>query len=74
MIALDVQSLSIESDVGFIKLLSILEPRYKLPSLYYFMENIIPQMKQSIDLQIAELIKNVHYLDFYYGYLEHKSK
>ena len=74
MMALDAQSLSIVSDVGFIRLLSILKPRYKLPSWYYFTENIIPQVKQSIDLQIAELIKNVHYLGFYYGYLEHESK
>ena len=41
--------------------LNTLETRYKLPSRHYFMENIIPQMKQSIDLQITELIKDVHY-------------
>ena len=64
MMALDFQPLSIVSDVGFIKLLNTLEPRYKLPSRHYFTENVIPEMKQSIDLQIAELIKNVHYFSF----------
>ena len=64
MMALDFQPLSIVSDVGFIKLLNMLEPRYKLPSRRYFTKNIIPQMKQSINLQIADLIKNVHYFSF----------
>ena len=64
MMVLDFQPLSIVSDVGFIRLLNMLEPRYKVPSRRYFMENIIPQMKQSIDLQIAELIKDVHYFSF----------
>ena len=64
MMALDLQPLSIVSDVGFIRLFNTLEPRYKLPSRHYFTQNVIPQMKQSIDLQIAELIKNVHYFSF----------
>ena len=61
MMALDFQPFSIVSDVGFIRWLNTLEPRY---SQRYFTENIIPQMKQSIDLQIAELIKKVHYFSF----------
>ena len=64
MMALDFQPFSIVSDVGFIRLLNTLEPRYKLPSRHYFTENIIPEMKQSIDLQIAELIKKVRYFSF----------
>ena len=64
MMALDFQPLSIVSNVGFIRLLNTLEPRYKLPSRCYFTENVIPEMKQNIDLQIAELIKNVHYFSF----------
>ena len=64
MMALDFQPLSIVSDVGFIRLLNTLEPRYKLPSRRYFTEKIIPDIKQSVDLKIAELIKSVQYLSF----------
>ena len=42
MMALDFQPLSNVSDVSFIRLLNISEPRYKLPSGSYFTENIIP--------------------------------
>ena len=62
MMALDFQPLSIVSDVGFIRLLNTLEPRYKLSSRRYFTENVIPEIKQSIDSKINELIKDVHYL------------
>ena len=68
MMALDFQPLSIVFD--FIRLLNTFEPRYKLPSHFYFTEKVIPDIKQSVDLKIAELIKNVQYLSF----LEHKSK
>ena len=54
MMALDFQPLSIASDVGFIRLLNALEPRYKLPSCRYFTENVIPEIKRSIDSKIAE--------------------
>ena len=64
MMALDFQPLSIVSDVGFIRLLNTLEPRYKLPSRRYFTDKVIPEIKQSVDLKIAELIKNVQYLSF----------
>ena len=64
MMVLDFQPLSIVSDVGFIRLLNTLEPRYKLPSRRYFTKKIIPDIKQSVDFKITELIKNVQYLSF----------
>ena len=56
--------MSIVSDVGFMRLINTLEPRYNLPSQCYFTENVISLMKQRKDLQMPELIKNAHYFSF----------
>ena len=64
MMALDFQPYSIVSDVGFTRLVKTLEPRYKLPSRRYFTENVVPEIKQRIDLKVAELIKDVSYFSF----------
>ena len=45
MMALNFQPLLIVSNVGFIRPLNTLEPRYKLPSRHYFTENVIPEIK-----------------------------
>ena len=46
MIVLDNQLISIVDDVGFKKLVQVLEPRYNFPNHCYFAEVVIPDMYQ----------------------------
>ena len=44
MLAVDCQPLSMVEDVGFKRVLQILEPHYKCPSRKYFTDTIIPKI------------------------------
>jgi len=62
MMALDYQPLSVVTDVGFIRLLQVVKPMYKMPSRKYFTDNVLPKIKESIDTKLAELLKDVEFL------------
>ena len=62
MMALDYQPLSVVNDVGFISLLQMIEPKYKVPSRKYFTENVLPKIKENIDTKLAQLLKDVEFL------------
>ena len=59
MIALDYQPFSIVDDVGFIRLLRSLEPRYVIPSRRYSTETVLPTIydtvKKEVEVQIADV-------------------
>ena len=48
MLCLDFQPFSIVEDVGFIRLMKAIEPRYKLPSRIYMAETIFPSITNGI--------------------------
>ena len=48
MIALDNQPLSLVEDIGFVRLLQVLEPRYSLPSRKYFVEKLLPAVHDEV--------------------------
>ena len=56
MIALDSQPISIVDDVGFCRLLSLLEPRYTIPSRKYISEKIIPQVFEDVKDAVSQAI------------------
>ena len=59
MMALDYQPLSVVNDVGFTRLLQTIEPKYKMPSRKYFIDNVLPKIKENIDTKLAQLLKDV---------------
>jgi len=61
MMALDFQPYSIVTDDGFTQLLKTLEPRYTLPSRHYFTEQVVPDIANSINSKLAEILKDILY-------------
>jgi len=57
MIALDVQLMSVVEDIGFMKLLYILDPRYQPPSRKTVSCSILPQKYGDIKSQIQKRIE-----------------
>ena len=54
MIALDSQPMSIVDDVGFVRLLQTIEPRYSIPSRKYITDTVLPR----IHSDVLEKVKN----------------
>jgi len=52
LIALDLQPLSIVENKGFKELLTILQPRFKIPSRYYFTNHILPELYDEIKVEL----------------------
>ena len=57
MIALDYQPFFIVDDVGFNRLLQVLEPRYKIPSRKYFTETVLPNIYERTRQKVESKIK-----------------
>lgn len=53
---LDVQPFSIVEDVGFRRLMSKAEPRYKLPGRKYFSTSMIPDMHRALQSKVRDLV------------------
>ena len=64
MIAVDNQPFSLVEDIGFIRLLHTLEPRYNLPSRKYFSETIVPSMVASVHDGINIKLRNAKHFSF----------
>ena len=62
LIAVDNQPFSVVDDIGFNRLIHHLEPRYKLPSRWYFSETLIPSIYDKLKLLVAELVQVQHYV------------
>ena len=57
MIALDYQPISVVEDVGFLRFVGALEPRYKVPSRKYMTETVLNKINVGIK---GELMKKLH--------------
>ena len=65
MIAIDCQPVSVVDHEGFRSLISMLEPKYQIPSRKYFSETIIPSIANRIKANIATQLKEgAEYLSF----------
>ena len=64
MFCLDFQPFSIVEDVGFIRLMKAIEPRYKLPSIKYMAETIIPSINNEIQKMVVKEIAMVEWISF----------
>ncbi|KAL3848453.1 hypothetical protein ACJMK2_019310 [Sinanodonta woodiana] len=64
MIAVDMQPFCLVEDIGFTRLMKVLEPRYKLPSAMHFSRTIIPDMYLSVKAIIQERVDKALYVCF----------
>ena len=64
MIALDYQPFSIVDDVGFVRLLHSLEPRYVTPSRRYVTETVMPKIYETVRKQVKVEIAGVSHISF----------
>ena len=64
MIAVDIQPYSIAEDDGFKSLMSLLEPRYVLPSRKYFTEKVIPEMYDAVMVRVQVDVDEAKFISF----------
>jgi hAT family C-terminal dimerisation region len=64
MIAADMQPLSIVENIGFKRLLNVLEPRYKIPSRSYFTRTVIPDMYAAVRAKIQLEVDKAEFVSF----------
>ena len=64
MLAVDCQPLSMVEDVGFKRVLQILEPRYKCPSRKYFTDTIVPKINTGMKKEVSKLIGGAKRISF----------
>ena len=64
MIALDCQPFSVVQDVGFVRLLSTLQPRYFVPSWRYITETILPWIKDGVASEVKKGIADPRWFSF----------
>jgi len=64
MIAVDIQPYSIVEDDGFKSLMSLMDPRYVLPSRKYFTEKVIPEMYDTVMASVQADIDKAKFVSF----------
>ena len=64
MIALDNDPFSLVEDVGFLRLMQQLEPRYSVPSRKYVTEVVIPRIVVGFMNEVQKLLKEVVWFSF----------
>ena len=64
IIALGNQPFSLVEDIGFVRLLQVLEPKYSLPSRKYLVEKILPVVHDEVMLWAKSEIKGVTHFIF----------
>jgi len=55
MIALDYQPMSVVEDIGFLRFVAALEPRYKVPSRKYMIETVLRKINVGIKKELKKL-------------------
>ncbi|XP_070847165.1 zinc finger BED domain-containing protein 4-like [Chaetodon trifascialis] len=63
-IALDDQPLSVVENSGFRKLLSVLEPRYAIPSRHYITDTELPKLHNAVKKHIQGLLQDIPAFSF----------
>ena len=64
MIALDYQTFSVVDDVGFVRLLHSLEPRYMIPSRIYITETVMPKIYEAVKKEVEAQLAGVPHISF----------
>ena len=64
MIALDNHPFSVVEDIGFLRLMQQLEPRYSVPSRKYVTEVVIPRIVVGLMNEVQKLLKEVVWFSF----------
>ena len=64
MFAVDCQPLSMVEDVGFKRVLQILEPHYKCPSRKYFTDTIVPKINTGMKKEVSKFIGGAKRISF----------
>ena len=64
MIALDNHPFSVVEDIGFLRLMQQLEPRYSVPSRKYVTEVVIPRIVVGLTNEVQKLLKPVVWFNF----------
>ena len=65
MLAVDCQPLSVVEDVGFKRVLQILEPCYKCPSRKYFTDTMyVPKIYTGMKEEVSKLISGAKHISF----------
>ena len=61
-IAQDMQPLSVVENKGFLELMKVAEPRFKVPSRGYFTKTVIPSLFSRVKEGVKELLKTAQFL------------
>ena len=62
MMAVDLQPFSIVDNIGFCRLMALIEPRYTLPSRRYFSEVMIPAIYSKVKHHVSQLLSSTTYV------------
>lgn len=62
MMCTDMQPFSVVQHEGFMRLLHILQPRYRVPSRKHFSTTVIPNMYERLVLKVKFLLSNLQYI------------
>lgn len=60
----DNQPFLLAEDIGFLRLIGHLTPRYKVPSRFHFSDKVIPNMTTRVENAIEQLIADCPWLSF----------
>lgn len=63
-IALDDQPISVVDDIGFQRLIDVLEPRYELPSRRYITDVMLPKVFDVVKAHVKSLVHEVKSISF----------
>lgn len=59
-ISVDIQPLSVVDNIGFRRLINSLQPRYKLPSRWFFTNTLMPDMVELVKVIKAHKLYLFH--------------
>ena len=64
MMVLDNQPFMIAEDLGFVRLMKHVSPRYRIPSRHHFSETVIPSLVKRAEAAVAKLLEGAEHLSF----------
>ena len=64
MIAVDNQPFMIVEDLGFLRLINSISPKYKVPSRHYFSNTVIPELVKRAESAVRAFLDNVTDISF----------
>ena len=64
MMVLDNQPFMIAEDLGFVRLMKHVSPRYKIPSRHHFSETVIPKLVKRAETAVEKLLQGAEHISF----------